>query len=131
MIQQIGRLAIQGATLFHKSVDATPIIGGIKGWTQQAITNNKMAREIVRLIIYSTVLMVALTLWKTFDLIMLNKVDKVIGALIGGIFTFYGGILAVTIPAFMNALKTVGPNQPVNAANNDADNKDLAAGNKP
>jgi len=111
---------IQGAGLLHRTVDATPVIGGIKGWTQQAAINSKLAREVVRMVIYGSMFMTALTLWKTFDLIQLGKVDATVGTLLGGIFAFFGGVLAVTIPAFMTALKTVGLNQPANTTNNGA-----------
>ena len=118
-------MAIRGSTLFHRAVDATPVVGGIKGWTQETSRNSRTGREITRAIIIAVIFMMLVTLYKTFDLIMLDKVNAVVGTLIGGIFTFYGTVLAVTIPAFMNS-KTVGLNQPVDTTSNSADNKDLA-----
>jgi len=133
MIQAIGQLMVRGAGLLHKAVDATPVVGGIKGWTQQAAINNKTARQIVLATILTVLILMSVTLWQTFVLIQLGKVDAVVGSLIGGIFTFFGGVLAVIIPAYMNALKflapsqPVGSNQPVSTTSNSVDNKDLAA----
>lgn len=88
----------------------------------QAATNTKVAREVLRLTIYFSLLAIGATLWQTFAIIRLGQFTAAIGTLLGGIFTFFGGILSVAIPAFVAALnasdKPVTPPPPAGNPSN-------------
>jgi len=88
-----------------------PINLAVKTWakahesTSQAATNSKVMREVLRWVVVGSMMMIAITLWQTFELIYVDKVDSVVGTLLGGIFVFFGSILAVAIPALVTALR--------------------------
>jgi hypothetical protein len=122
------QLLAQAAALLHKVVGATPLVGGIRDWTQQAAVNSRAVRRTVILVVLATIAMIFLALWETFSLIQLGRVDVIVGPLIGGIFTFLGGVLAAALSALMNSPKSVEPNQPVDTTNNSTNNQVPPAG---
>jgi hypothetical protein len=98
------KLTTQTIGLWSKTLNAT----------SQAAISSKVTREILRFVIYVTMMMAVVTLWQTFMFIRAGKVDIVVGTLLGGIFTLFSGILSVAIPALITALKvTEQPSNPV------------------
>ena len=86
------------------------MVGKSYTWTRDSATNSKVAREILRMVVYTCVLSMVGTLMGIFVLIMVDKLDATAGTVMGGIFTLLGGILAVTLPAFVSALNANDPN---------------------
>jgi hypothetical protein len=92
-------------------MNLNPVNLAVKAWskahdsTSQAASNSRVMREILRWVISLAMIMIGITLWQTFEFIKIGKVDVVVGTLLGGIFTFFGTILAVSIPAMVTALK--------------------------
>ena len=78
------------------------------GLTSQAAINSQWMRILLIVVVIGCMTFIAITLGQTFILIKAGKVDAVVGALLGGIFTFFGGILAITIPAMITALRGNG-----------------------
>jgi len=85
------------------AVNKTPI-GGIHTWTKQSATNSKVARELLRLVVYTCVGCMIFTVGMAFRIILEGKMDAASGTVIGGMFTLFGGVLVVTIPAFAASL---------------------------
>ena len=71
----------------------------------QSAINSKVVREVLRFVIYFAMLMMCITLWQTFAFISAGKVTATVGTLLASIFALFGTILAVVIPAFVNALR--------------------------
>ncbi len=82
------------------------LLGRAQRSTSQAAANSRLVREILRLVITGSMIMIAVTLWQTFDFIRESKVDTAVGILLGTIFTFFGGVIAVAIPALISAHKS-------------------------
>ena len=99
----MGKLALLGG-LFDKLIKNTPVVGHVRKWTEGQATNSKAAREILRLVVYVCLGMMVYIMKRTFDLIMIDKLDATAGTVVGGAFTLLGGILTITIPAFVSAL---------------------------
>jgi len=75
------------------------------GATSQSAANSRAIRELLRMVVYVSLLAIAYTLYETISLIKLGKIDAITGTLLGGVFTLFGGVLSVAIPAFISALK--------------------------
>lgn len=92
-------------------MNINPINIAVKAWAKahdsasQAAINSRVTREVLRWVIIGSMMMIAITLWQTFEFINSGKVDSVVGTLLGGIFVFFGTILGVAIPALVTALK--------------------------
>jgi len=105
---------------FDELVKKTPVAGNVRKWTEERATNSKASREILRIVVYFCLGLMLYIIKRTFDLILAGKLDATAGTVIGGVFTLLGGILAVTIPAFVSALSASSagtPPPPVNPDN--------------
>jgi hypothetical protein len=91
-------------TFWSRTVDAT----------SQRAYNDRAIRELLRLVVYASLLAIIYALYETISLIKMGKIDVVTGTLLGGIFTLFSTILSVAVPAFINALKDPTPVVPVN-----------------
>ena len=102
-----------------KQMNLNPVNLVVKAWGQAhdsasvAATNSRVMREVLRSVNIGCMAAIGFTLWQTFDLIGAGKVDLVAGTLIGGIFTFLGGVLSVSIPSLVTALKASEKTTPV------------------
>ena len=83
-------------TLWSSSVDRTT----------QRVANSKASRELLRVLVYSLLLITVYCIYQTIDLIRSGSINMASGSLMGGIFTLLGAGLSVTIPAFVSALNT-------------------------
>jgi hypothetical protein len=99
-------------------MNLNPVNLAVKAWSKahesasQAAINSRVMREVMRWVIVGSMIMIAITLWQTFGFIKTGKVDIIVGGLLGGIFTFFGGILAVAIPALVTALRAANGGNP-------------------
>ena len=100
----MGNIASWAVGVLGQAVDKTPGMGGIRRWTQDTATNSKAAREPLRLVVYTCIACMIFTLGMAFKIILEGKMDAVAAGVVTGSFTLFGGILAVTIPAFVTAL---------------------------
>jgi FtsH-binding integral membrane protein len=87
-----------------KTVASTPGVGSAHFWAANAATNSKVAREILRMIIYACMGCMIYSLYMAFQLIIAGKLNATAGTVITGAFALFGGILTVTVPAFVVAL---------------------------
>lgn len=85
-------------------VNKTPMLGQMHRWTVDRATNSEVARKVLVRVIYFAMAMILLGVISTVGLIYVGKVTAVVGTLLGGIFTLFSGILAIALPAFVNAL---------------------------
>lgn len=95
----INRL-IQWFTKTSQIIDKTPATGQLS----TIATNSKVARELLRMIIYVCIACMIYVLVMMFQMMAADKMDTAGAAAIGAAFTLLGGVLTVTIPAFIVAL---------------------------
>lgn len=78
-----------------------------KAWhgTVGVASTSRAARLIIGGVIVVSMMMVAATLAATFVFIDRDKINLATGTLLGGIFTFFGGFMGVSIRALLSALK--------------------------
>ena len=78
--------------------------GDAKKWTENKASTSKVAREILRSAVYFCFFMVTGVVIAGLVFIYLGKIDVATGSLLGGMLTFFGGLLAIILPAFVNSL---------------------------
>ena len=92
----------------HTEHSAVKSHGAIrKFWhrTIEVAAESKRARLMLGAVICCSMLMVLATLIATFYFINTDKIDMATGILLGGIFTFFGGLMSISIPAYLSATK--------------------------
>lgn len=101
---QLGGVA---SNKFGGVIKRTPMVGRIHEWTEKKASINRHALWLLGGVISIAAFMMVYILRWVFKLILLGKLDAVAAGVIGGAFTLLGGVLAITIPAFISALNAL------------------------
>ena len=104
MTHLVGRVAVAANSLLGKMVEKTPVMGRVHVWTQGQATTSETARQVLVGVMVCSLGVILWVLYQSFSIIKAGKLDMVTGTFLGGVFTFFGGVLAITIPAFVSAL---------------------------
>ena len=87
---------IQGLTkAWGRTVDATSV----------RARNSRSLREVLRVVVYGSLLAEFYLLVQVVNLVKMSKIDLASASLLGGAFTLIGTILTIAIPSFVNSLK--------------------------
>lgn len=105
MFQKATQVAQTTLNAWCGTVDKAPIVGRVHGWAAQGASTSKTARYILGSVIIISMLMILTTLGFTLYFLLNDKIDAISGALLGTVFTFLSGIMGITIPAYINAIK--------------------------
>lgn len=105
MLQKATQVAQTTFDAWHRTVDKTPIVGRVHGWAAQGASTSKSARYVLGGVVVLSTLMVLTTLGFTLYFLLNDKIDAVGGTLLGIVFTVLSGIMGITVPAYINAIK--------------------------
>jgi len=74
--------------------------------TSQAAINSRIVREVLRWVIMGSMIMACLTVFQIFSFVRAGQVTAVVGTLLGGVLSFFSGVLYLAIQSLITALRT-------------------------
>jgi hypothetical protein len=116
MLQKLLQLGIGASGLLNKTI---PSMGKVSTWASQRALNSKVVRQLLSVVIVTSMITIMITTLGALYLVYMGKIDAVAGVLLGGIFTFFGSLMAIAIPALTNATQTTAEPAVVPPAAND------------
>jgi uncharacterized membrane protein len=93
LIQSIGNM-----------VNSTPGAGHLHRWASGAASTSVSARRLLNIVVIFSLVMVTVAIIAGIVFILKGKLDNVAGTFLGGVIVFFGGVLAITLPAFAKQL---------------------------